>query len=385
MQAPSPDELARADRAACARAIRTGSRSFFAASLLLPPSVRPHALALYAFCRQADDAVDRGGSGDRAIARLAERLDRACRGRPLPLAADRALAATVARFAIPPALPEALLEGFAWDADGRRYHELAELRAYAVRVAGSVGVMMALLMRTRAPAALARACDLGVAMQLTNIARDVGEDARAGRLYLPLAWLAQAGIDAQAWLARPAMSPALASVVARLLAVADRLYERASAGIRWLPWSCRPAIRAACLLYAEIGREVERRAFDSVSTRAVVPRERKVRLLSRALLPHPGLPHPGLPHPGLSHPGLSHPGLSAPGGGREAAADPLPEARWLLDAVAAAPAPAPRAWDERASWVIDLFCELERRERARRPAYPPWAERSAPRPRHAEG
>ncbi len=96
---------------------------------------------------------------------------------------------------MPRELPEALLEGFEWDLVGRRYETLEELQAYAARVAGSVGAMMAVLMGARSAAVLARACDLGVAMQLTNIARDVGEDARQGRLYLPLAWLREAGID----------------------------------------------------------------------------------------------------------------------------------------------------------------------------------------------
>ena len=106
------------------------------------------------------------------------------------------------RCAIPAALPEALLEGLAWDAEGRSYETIDELFDYAARVAGAVGVMMALIMDVRSPQALARACDLGVAMQLTNIARDVGEDARLGRIYLPRQWLREAGIDADAWLCR---------------------------------------------------------------------------------------------------------------------------------------------------------------------------------------
>ena len=114
---------------------------------------------------------------------------------------------------------------------------LEALHGYAARVAGTVGVMMTLLMGVRDAAALARACDLGVAMQLTNIARDVGEDARAGRLYLPLDWLDEAGVDRDRFLAAPAPSPALARVVARLLAEADRLYARAATASR----GCRRA------------------------------------------------------------------------------------------------------------------------------------------------
>ncbi len=88
--------------------------------------------------------------------------------------------------------------------------------------------MMSILMGARTPRILARACDLGVAMQLTNIARDVGEDARAGRLYLPLQWLRSAGIDPEAWLARPVFSAALGAVVQRLLDAADGLYARST-------------------------------------------------------------------------------------------------------------------------------------------------------------
>ncbi len=101
---------------------------------------------------------------------------------------------------MPRALPEALLEGLAWDAQARRYATLSDLYDYSARVAAAVGAMMCVLMGVRDADALARACDLGVAMQLTNIARDVGEDARERRLYLPLDWLAEAGIDPDAFL-----------------------------------------------------------------------------------------------------------------------------------------------------------------------------------------
>ncbi len=107
----------------------------------------------------------------------------------------RAFAAVVSCHEIPRALPDALVEGLAWDVAGRSYDTLAELEAYAARVAGAVGVMMALVMGTRDAGALARAADLGVAMQLTNIARDVGEDASMGRIYLPRQWLREAGIE----------------------------------------------------------------------------------------------------------------------------------------------------------------------------------------------
>ncbi len=336
-----------ADIALCRASLRHGSRSFLAASLLLPREVRDAACALYAFCRMADDAVDQQGTDEAAaVAMLRARL--ACIYEPgaaasaLPMAADRALAGVVAHFDIPRALPEALIEGFAWDAAGRSYDTLEQLQDYAARVAGTVGAMMALIMRVRSPDAVARACDLGVAMQLSNIARDVGEDAAMGRLYLPRQWMREAGIDPQAWLARPVFTPALASVVQRLLAAADALYARVGSGVAQLPLACRPGINAARFLYADIGRQVQRAGCDSMSRRAVVPASRKLRLLLRALLAlRPA--RAGQPAPALA------------------------ANAFLLDAVIAttprAPVAGRRGASESLVWVIALFERLERRER----------------------
>lgn len=333
---PTPAELA-----ACRALLRGGSRTFFAASLLLPARVRDPACAIYAFCRLADDSIDLEDGKAAALSRLAERLDRAYAGRPLPIAADRAFAEAVHRHGIPRALPEALLEGFLWDAERRRYADIGALHDYAARVAGSVGAIMAVLMGVRDPKVLARACDLGAAMQLTNIARDVGEDARSGRLYLPLDWLAEAGIDADAFLAAPRFTPALGGVVARLLAEADRLYRRAEAGIARLPSGCRAGIGAARLIYAEIGRAVARRGYDSVTARAVVPSARKVMLLAAASARSALWP-------------LTR--LDAP---------PLPATRFLVEAALSAPPTVPFATglDARVEWLVGLYDRLERRER----------------------
>jgi 15-cis-phytoene synthase len=266
----------------CRAAIAEGSRSFYVASKLLPSWVRRPAYGLYAFCRLSDDAVDLGDGSIEALIRLKDRLARAGDGRPLPFAADRAMADLMRRHAVPRAIPEALIEGLAWDVEGRRYETLEDLHAYAARVAGTVGVMMALLMGARSDDALARACDLGVAMQLTNIARDVGEDARSGRVYLPLAWLRTEGVEVAAMLAEPQADERLKRVVARLLAEADGLYARALSGVAQLPRSCRAGILAAARIYAEIGRAVERNGLDSVLVRARVGGGRKLALLAGA-------------------------------------------------------------------------------------------------------
>jgi phytoene synthase len=159
------------------------------------------------------------------------------------------------------------------------------VRTRGARKTITVGAMMTLIMGVRGAEVFSRACDRGVAMQLTNIARDVGEDARRGRLYLPAGWMREAGPEPKVWLARPEPSTALGSVVVRLLADADRLYRRSDRGIPLLPRSCRIAIRAARLVYADIGRSIESAQFDSVSQHAFVPAWRKAWLLLCALRP----------------------------------------------------------------------------------------------------
>ncbi len=332
MPAFSPDDMA-----ACRSLMRGGSRSFFAASRLLPRRVVEPATALYAFCRLADDAIDEGAAKQDALAHLRERLDCAYAGHPHDHAADRCFAAAVAAHDVPRTLPLALLEGFGWDAEARRYETLEDVLDYAARVAGSVGAMMGVLMGARSAPALARACDLGVAMQMTNIARDVGEDARAGRLYLPLAWLREAGIDADAFLADPAFSPELAGVVWRVLDVAGRLYGRAAAGVSLLPAACRPGIRAAGLIYADIGRVVARSGHDPVSSRARVWGGRKVALLGRSVLALVPAAPPSAPA--------------------------LPACQYLVDAAvcdaSARPTRTPvLALNTRVNWVLDLFERL---------------------------
>jgi 15-cis-phytoene synthase len=329
---------------ACQELMRGGSKTFFAASRLLPSRVRGPAIALYAFCRVADDAIDFSSNRIAALTELNERLRRIYAGDPMAFAPDRALAAVVRDFDMPLELVSALLEGFEWDAEGRRYETIEDLQAYGARVAGSVGAMMAVVMRTRGEQALARACDLGVAMQLTNIARDVGEDARSGRLYLPLQWMREAGIDPDSWLQNPVFDARIACVINRLIAAADVLYQRSEHGIGQLPRDCRPAIRAARLVYAEIGRALEKTGLDSVNQRAVVSGMRKLALLARAS---------GAALIAPADPKREIPSL--------AANQFLVEAAKLPSQVGATPSALPhRSFGERAQWAAELFERLER-------------------------
>jgi len=274
--------LDKTDLAACRHLLRGGSKSFFAASLLLPPRIKNAATALYAFCREADDLIDLGDDPKEAVLLLTARLDAAYAGTPAQNPIDRAFAAVVRDKKIPKTLPAALIEGLAWDSEGRRYQTFESLLDYAARVAGAVGVMMALVMGVRDRENLARAADLGVAMQLTNIARDVGEDARAGRLFLPLDWFAEAGMDPEAFLKNPIFSKQLASMVKKLLDEAEVLYARAESGIANLPVDCRTGIAAARRIYAAIGHDVAAQNFDSINRRARVNTGKKLQLALRA-------------------------------------------------------------------------------------------------------
>ena len=338
--------IAPADLRACRAAIAEGSYSFHAASRLLPAHVRDPALVLYAFCRMADDAVDLVAAKPAAVLRLRDRLDLAYAGTPVDSPADRAFAQLIRDHDLPRVLPDALLEGLAWDGMGHRYATLSELRAYAARVASAVGAMMCVLMGVRDADALARACDLGVAMQLTNIARDVGEDAAAGRLYLPTGMLHDAGINADAFLADPRLAPGIVQVVRHILVEADRLYHRSEAGIRRLPLSVRPGIYAARLIYDGIGRDVAHHGYDSLGRRARTSRRQKLGLLAVAGL-RAGV-QTIMPQSAVLH------------------APPLPETAFLVDA-ARRNRPVRSAWgDGSAGALLGVLAQLETRDRLSR-------------------
>ena len=345
-----------ADMEHCREAIRHGSLSFHAASRLLPVRVRDPALALYAFCRLADDEVDLKTEKAAAVLALGDRLDRVYAGRPRNAAPDRAFAAVVEEYDMPRALPEALLEGLAWDAMGRRYATLSELHGYSARVAAAVGVMMCVLMRVRDGDALARACDLGGAMQLTNIARDVGEDAAEGRLYLPTDWLTEVGVDPEDFLASPAAFPQVRDAVRRLLAEADRLYFRSEAGIGALPVACRPGIFAARHIYAGIGGKVRARGHDSINGRARTTSAQKLGWLGLSIV-RAGVTM-AMPRPATIY------------------AEALPEMAFLVNATALRE-PRPDAWSDR---VLLALNQLEAQDRARRSALQSGGARSTSAP-----
>lgn len=253
------------DAAYARESIARGSKSFAAASRLLPADVRDDVVRLYAWCRAADDLIDGQvlGHGESVVedpagclAYLRAATDDALAGRPTGEAAFDGFGAVARRHGISPALAHDLLDGFAMDVDGRLYATEDELAAYCYGVAGAVGVMMALVIGVAPDEddTLDRACDLGLAFQMTNIARDVVADARTGRVYLPTRWLAEAGVAPTAEaVADPANAEAVFRVTARLVRAADRYYGSARVGIARLPFRAAWAIASASAVYRAIG------------------------------------------------------------------------------------------------------------------------------------
>ena len=276
----APIAIARAE-------IEHGSKSFAMASKLLDQRTRDQTAIVYAFCRRADDAVDEAPWADQpaAIVKLQGDLADVYRG----TATDPVLAAfhhIAWQRAIPHHYPAQLLAGMAMDAYGARYRYQHELHRYCFRVASVVGLMMCHVFGVRDDAALVPAARLGIAMQLTNICRDVAEDWNRGRLYLPDELLVRHGAGGLAAelggpLPRSARAP-LAGAVRELLELADVHYRAADRGIPALPWRAAIAVRAARRIYAAIGDRIRDNHCDVFAGRAIVPRRTKLRLALRA-------------------------------------------------------------------------------------------------------
>jgi len=256
--------------AASRASIQKGSSSFAAASRLFHPKVREDAYLLYAWCRHCDDEIDgqvmghvmdkgaHGLSPMLAAAKLAELEDktrRALAGEAMDDPAFAAFQRVALRHGMAARYPLELLEGFRMDVEARTYRTLEDTLLYAYHVAGVVGVMMAQVMGVGDLATLRRAADLGLALQLTNIARDVIEDARLGRVYLPADWLGAAA-SGPAAVADPANRAVVFEATERLLAAAEPYYDSAIDGLKALGFRSAWAVAAARGIYRQIGAEV---------------------------------------------------------------------------------------------------------------------------------
>lgn len=265
------NDLARDDiergRAALARKAKT----FSFAALFLSRPVVDDAAVLYAFCREADDAVD-DAPDPRTAQQNAEALAAELEGTRAPRPAVRALLRLADRTSLDLVYARALVGGCASDAGPVRLDDDAALLRYAWAVAGTVGGMMCPLLGVTDPRALPAALELGIAMQLTNICRDVKEDAARDRVYLPAARLRAWGVEPDDVVHGAAPREAVAAVVREVLALAEEHYARADAGLRYIPPRQRLAILVAARLYRAIGRRLlARHGGDALHGRTVVP------------------------------------------------------------------------------------------------------------------
>ena len=262
-----------------AEVIQHHSKSFALASRLLPAAVRADVLVLYAWCRRADDTVDLAADPAAGLARLQAELDAVYEGRPQADPLLAAFAQLVRRCALPRHYPQELLTGMGMDLAPALYADHAALALYCYRVAGVVGLMMCHVMRVADDAALEQAAQLGMAMQLTNICRDVAEDWQRGRLYLPYRAL---GFTDEAAVCAALAGPIDAELAARLpaqvrgsLARADAYYRSGMDGIGALDWRCGLAVRAAAGIYRGIGAALARQGYQPLAGRAYLPGWRK--------------------------------------------------------------------------------------------------------------
>lgn len=260
--------------------LRAHARSFRIAAWFLPSDVQDDAAVCYAFCRNVDDAVD--GASDPLSGRAAgESLLAELRGRAMPRPIVVAWRKMALRRRVPSYTAYHLLDGALSDTEPVRIPDDASLVRYAYEVAGTVGLMMCGLLGVKDKAAHPHAVDLGIGMQLTNICRDVAEDAAMGRVYLPRTRLEAHGTSPEALLAGDAPREAVAAVVREVLGLAERYYASAERGMPAIPARSRLAIYAAMHLYRAIGRKLLRQGGDALAGRTVLRApERAYALLS---------------------------------------------------------------------------------------------------------
>ncbi|WP_262504425.1 phytoene/squalene synthase family protein [Sphingobium sp. KCTC 72723] len=262
------------------------------ASTLFDPQTRERAWLLYAWCRKCDDIADgqdHGGTltgvqdGQARLSTIRVLTDAALRGEPTGDPAFDGLGVVIRECAIPARYAHDLIEGFALDARDWRPRSQDDMLRYCYHVAGAVGCMMAVLMGVdpRDEATLDRACDLGLAFQLANIARDISEDEAADRCYLPQEWLAEMDIPPGEHM-KPWVRPLLAQLGQRLADMAAAYEQSARHGTGALPPRAAWAVLAAAGIYGDIAREVARRGEAAWDHRVITPKRDKLLWVARA-------------------------------------------------------------------------------------------------------
>lgn len=282
---PAISEPVAAALAQCKSMIEVGSKSFSMAAKLFRPEIRDAAFFLYGWCRYCDDQID-GTMNLRVqegrVESLREQTLAAFQGKEAGHPVFVALSHLARTYRIPSHYALELIEGMAMDVRKDRYWTLEDLSLYCYRVAGTVGLMMSHVMGVSDERALEHAAHLGMAMQLTNIARDVIEDGVRERVYLPLNWLDEAGISERQVIQAKYREP-VAEVVERLLEEAETFYKSGNAGMKYLPWRAALAVGVASSVYSAIGKKVLKRGALAWDTRTVVSKWEKVAAVFRGL------------------------------------------------------------------------------------------------------
>lgn len=262
--------------------LKQHGKSFQFAGHFLTRDAYMRCARLYRFCRYIDDISDESLDQAQAARQLEQIEIDLTEGNPRdPVVADFLALARESQFDLQPAVE--LVRGVRGDLAGVAVRDEAELKRYAYRVAGTVGLLMCGVLGVKNPVALPHAIDLGMAMQLTNIARDVSKDAQAGRRYLPAELFDPAPPNAALARGDPARREDMRRAVRWLLTEADRYYRSGVAGLAYLPPRARLGILVAARVYQAIGREIERRSYAVWEGRAIVSPVQKVVIATRAL------------------------------------------------------------------------------------------------------
>ena len=275
--------------------IRQGSKSFSGASKLLDKSTRESAILLYSWCRYCDDQIDNQILGfnkkhkedDLNAEEILQSIEKSTQDAINNISLDQiefeALRRVLQKHSIPKQYPVEHLQGFRMDVEKKQYHNITDTLEYCYHVAGVVGVMMAYIFGIKDSKILVRAADLGIAFQLTNIARDVIEDAKMGRVYLPSEWLAEHDINAGTIL-EIKNRVKLFLVIKRLLDLSEEYYESANIGIEYLPLRIRWGIKVASSVYREIGIKIRILGSNAWNQRVYIKRPYKVLLAMKYFL-----------------------------------------------------------------------------------------------------
>jgi phytoene synthase len=277
------DPQLRAAYEACRKLNADHGKTYYLASLLLPPAKRPHVWALYGFARYADEFVDSFSDPDpdALLSWGADFLDALSGGERPDDPAALAMINTMRRWAIPRAHVEAFLESMQMDITVTSYPTYADLEQYMYGSAAVIGLQMLPILEPLTPEAAARARALGEAFQMSNFIRDVGEDLKRGRVYLPQEDLDTFGVT-RAALQRGIVTPLIRELLRFEIERTRALYAFAEPGIEMLHPTSRDCVRTAFTLYSEILDAVERAGYQVLTRRVAVPLSRRIAVAAPA-------------------------------------------------------------------------------------------------------